>query len=426
MIKPINIKELMIGIGKPKICVSITGKTQEEIIEQIKSLKNSTAQLVEWRVDFYEHFSDNKATIKFLNYIANEFENIPIIFTFRTIKEGGQSELSLQAYQDLLEEVIESKLIDIVDIELFIGDEIVLKLIEVAHNNGVKIILSNHDFEKTPSQTELVSRLIKMQNLNADILKIAVMPNKKSDVLTLLSATEEMVTNYANRPVVTMSMAKEGLYSRIIGEMIGSSITFACIGEASAPGQINIEEMAKLLSVLHRNYKKNNIFLIGFMGTGKSSVSNELSAITGMCEKDMDSLIEEQENIPISEIFEQFGEEYFRSKESQLLNNLVQYDHQIISCGGGVVLKEQNIRCMKTNGYVICLSASPQTIFERVKYCEKRPILNGNMNVQYIEQLMQKRMDYYLNAADIIIQTDGKSISQIGKEIVTELDKRDR
>ena len=115
----------------------------------------------------------------------------------------------------------------------------------------MKVIASNHDFDKTPCQAELVARLKKMQEVGADILKTAVMPNSKKDVLTLLAATEEMATNYAEVPIVTMSMSKLGLISRVAGELFGSAITFGAAEKASAPGQIPAGELSEVLHILH-------------------------------------------------------------------------------------------------------------------------------------------------------------------------------
>jgi 3-dehydroquinate dehydratase-1 len=145
----------------------------------------------------------------------------------------------------------ESGKVDLLDVELFAGDTVVDEALNIAHQNHVKVIVSNHDFEKTPSKEEMISRLQKMEKMGADILKIAVMPKSSKDVITLLSATEEMNTNYAEKPIVTMSMSEKGLISRIAGETLGSAITFGAARKASAPGQIPAEELKKILEILH-------------------------------------------------------------------------------------------------------------------------------------------------------------------------------
>ena len=144
-------------------------------------------------------------------------------------------------------------LVDLVDIEAFTGDEAVKRVIDTAHACSVKVVVSNHDFDKTPSKEELVSRLCKMQDLGADIPKIAVMPQNKKDVLTLLAATEEMATKHADRPIVTMSMSGTGVISRLCGEVFGSALTFGSAGKASAPGQMGVKDLKTVLTLLHNS-----------------------------------------------------------------------------------------------------------------------------------------------------------------------------
>ena len=139
------------------------------------------------------------------------------------------------------------------DVEIFTGDEIVKKIIDVVHAAGVKVVASNHDFHKTPAKSDIIYRLRKMQDMGADIPKIAVMPQNKRDVLTLLAATEEMVTDYADRPVITMSMAGTGLISRLCGEVFGSALTFGAVGKASAPGQMNAADLSEILTLIHKS-----------------------------------------------------------------------------------------------------------------------------------------------------------------------------
>ena len=136
---------------------------------------------------------------------------------------------------------------------LFTDDDVVKTIINAAHEAGVKVIASNHDFFKTPEKEEIIRRLCMMQELGADIPKIAVMPQNKRDVLTLLSATEEMVTDYADRPIITMSMAGTGVISRLCGEVFGSSMTFGAAKKASAPGQMGVEDLSTVLGLLHKS-----------------------------------------------------------------------------------------------------------------------------------------------------------------------------
>lgn len=164
-----------------------------------------------------------------------------------------------------------------------------------------------------------------------------------------------------------------------------------------------------------------NIYLIGFMGAGKSTVARELEKLTGAKRIEMDALIEKQQGMAITQIFEQYGEAHFRDLETELLGSFVAEDNLIISCGGGSVLRDANTELMKKAGRIVLLTATPETIYERVKDSKNRPILNGNMNVEYIKSLMEKRRERYEAVADITIATDGKKMKEICEEILKAL-----
>ena len=163
--------------------------------------------------------------------MRNVIGETALLFTFRTAKEGGEKAIETDVYVALNERAAKSGQVDFVDVEAFTGETAVKQIIETAHATGVKVVASNHDFHKTPAQEEIVSRLCKMQELGADIPKIAVMPQNKKDVLTLLSATREMSEEHADRPIITMSMAGTGVISRLCGEVFGSALTFGAAGK---------------------------------------------------------------------------------------------------------------------------------------------------------------------------------------------------
>lgn len=249
----VQIKNISIGEGIPKICVPIVGKTKEEIVEEVNDLKKICFDIVEWRVDFFENVENIQQVKEVLNELRKYIQDKPLLFTFRSIKEGGQKLISKDYYTILNKEISNTGLIDLIDVELFMGDEIVNEIVEFAHKKEVKVIMSNHDFNKTPQKEEIISRLCKMQELGADLPKIAVMPQNESDVLVLLAATNEMVQVYADRPIITMSMAGMGVISRLCGEIFGSSLTFGAVKKISAPGQISVEELNSILNVLHKS-----------------------------------------------------------------------------------------------------------------------------------------------------------------------------
>ena len=250
---PIMIRGVAIGEGIPKICVPIVGKTREEIVKAAEEIRTLPVDVVEWRADWYEEIFEADVVLDILQELRRILGELPLLFTFRTKKEGGEKEIDEKNYRTLNQLVVESGLADLIDVEVFSGDEVVNDLVRTAHENEVKVIGSNHDFEKTPSKEEIIRRLQKMQELDVDLPKIAVMPRKKEDVLTLLAATEEMNRKYADRPIITMSMAGDGVISRLCGEVFGSALTFGAAGQASAPGQIGVKELRQILTILHES-----------------------------------------------------------------------------------------------------------------------------------------------------------------------------
>ena len=166
---------------------------------------------------------------------------------------------------------------------------------------------------------------------------------------------------------------------------------------------------------------KSNIFLIGFMGTGKTTVSRSLSELLGYEEIDTDAWIERQQNMSIAEIFENSGEQAFRDMETELLRGLGKERHKIISCGGGMALRQENVKLMQEHGVVTLLTAEPETILVRVQGSDERPILKWNMNVSYIRELLAKRISYYQAAGEVVVATDLQSPQEIAEEIEKKL-----
>lgn len=248
---PVKVRNTVIGEGVPKICVPIVGITKEDIIAEANALKDIPVDVVEWRVDWFEHAYDFDKILTVLQELRPTLGDLPLLMTFRTSKEGGEKAIEAEDYAVLNIAAAQSGLVDLVDVEVFTGDDIVKRIIDAAHSVGVKVVASNHDFDKTPDKDDIVSRLRKMQDLDADIPKIAVMPQNKKDVLTLLTATEEMATDYADRPIITMSMAGTGVISRLCGEVFGSALTFGAAKKASAPGQMGVKDLSTVLNLLH-------------------------------------------------------------------------------------------------------------------------------------------------------------------------------
>ena len=175
----VKVRNVEIGSGIPKICVPIVEVTREKILSSAADIIRIGADVVEWRADWYEDifdFTKAEETLKELRKVLGE---TPLLFTFRTVKEGGEKQAAADIYVDLNIKTIETGYADLVDVEIFTGDEAVKRVVKTAHGRGVKVIASNHDFQKTPEKEEIVSRLCRMQELGADIPKIAVMPRNR-------------------------------------------------------------------------------------------------------------------------------------------------------------------------------------------------------------------------------------------------------
>ena len=249
----VKVRNIEIGNGVPKICVPIVGVTKDEIIAEAKTFDSIPVDVVEWRVDWFEGVFEFDKVEDVLKDLREALGETPILFTFRTSKEGGEKAIEAEPYKELNIAAAKTGYVDLVDVEAFTGDEVVKTIINAAHEAGVKVIASNHDFFKTPEKEEIIRRLRMMQDFGADIPKMAVMPTCKQDVLTLLSATLEMSEKYADRPIITMSMAGTGVVSRLTGETFGSALTFGAASKASAPGQVGVHELKQVLDIIHNS-----------------------------------------------------------------------------------------------------------------------------------------------------------------------------
>lgn len=160
-----------------------------------------------------------------------------------------------------------------------------------------------------------------------------------------------------------------------------------------------------------------NVVLIGFMGTGKTSVGKVLARRLGRDLVDVDRLIEEREKRKIKQIFEAEGEAYFRKAEKEIIGGVSERKGIVITTGGGAVLDADNISALKKNGVLVCLSASPETIFKRVQHSENRPLLRSDDKLAEIRRLLITRERFY-KAADVEVATDGQTPEDTAAHIV--------
>lgn len=245
-----HVKNLNIGEFPVKTIVPITAKTKQQALEQAQMIaENPNADMAEFRIDLLDFASDTKAVIALGKELNQVLKNKPLIATIRTANEGGKLKVSDAEYEKIYSEYLKQPFMQLLDIEMFRDQAQVEKLTQRAHQKNVLVIMSNHDFDKTPAQQDIEQRLLKQDQMGADILKIAVMPKSKQDVLTLMNATLN-VSRKSKKPLLTMSMGRLGTISRIATANMGGSMSFGMIGEASAPGQIDVAQLKQFLKTV--------------------------------------------------------------------------------------------------------------------------------------------------------------------------------
>jgi 3-dehydroquinate dehydratase-1 len=243
-----------IANGKfPLICVPLVGRTLTDILAELDMVLPKKPDLLEWRVDFFDQISDAAQVIAVAKAIKSAVNGLPLLFTRRSTIEGGEH-IAINEDQviALYAAVCKSKCVDFIDYEMANQASNILRVREAAHANGIKLILSFHNFNCTPPLETLVAKFMTAEQLGADIAKVAVMPNKLDDALTLLAATREAIKQ-VQIPVVSMSMGTYGSLTRLFGWAYGSALTFAVGARSSAPGQIPIEDMHAMMKIVQKS-----------------------------------------------------------------------------------------------------------------------------------------------------------------------------
>ena len=248
----LTIKNHLIKSYKPTICVPVIGTTKEEIYSEISNLVAVRVDMIEWRIDYFENYRDKDALLEILQMIRNICDEVVLIATIRTKQQGGQADISEQDIIPLLELIADSGCVDIIDIEFFTFKK-PEKLIKNLQNRGAIVLSSHHDFEETPEPAVMEMLLDQMSMSTADIVKLAAVPDSPADVLNLLQVTNSFASNPDNPPIISMSMGNKGMITRICGEVFGSCVTFGAIGKGSAPGQIQCDELRRVLQFMHNN-----------------------------------------------------------------------------------------------------------------------------------------------------------------------------
>jgi 3-dehydroquinate dehydratase I len=248
----VTVRQTVIGGPEPLVCLPLVAAKKNDLLDQAAALKQLQPDMVEWRIDGYEGACDTADCLATLDALRTAIGDMPLIFTCRIDAEGGLQPIPQPTRQTLIDAAIQSGKVDIVDIELINGPVFIENVREAAERHGVKLILSYHDFDKTPEEDFIRGKLERAQALGAHIAKVAVMPGDYQDVLILLNATLKARTRTVKIPMITMSMAQQGAVTRMAGGLFGSDITFAIGQASSAPGQIPIGELRQAMALLYR------------------------------------------------------------------------------------------------------------------------------------------------------------------------------
>jgi 3-dehydroquinate dehydratase-1 len=248
----------VIGQGtRPLICTPLVGTSREHIVDELEQVLDKQPDVIEWRADFFAGISNKEEVISIVRQIKERIGDTPLIFTIRSKYEGGQpTSLIDKEVIELNAAVCRETTAEYIDCELRNEPEQIRYLSDIARESGTKVIGSFHNFKHTPSRAEIIQKLAEAEICKLDVAKVAVMPQNLEDVLTLLSATRE-AKKHLSIPLITMSMGKYGMVSRMIGGVFGTSLTFAVGAQASAPGQVPIEDLKTVLEIVEKTMGDN-------------------------------------------------------------------------------------------------------------------------------------------------------------------------
>lgn len=246
------IKEKIIGKGKPLVCVPVMETSEEGILKEVKRLAELHTEMIEWRVDAFEKAESPNAIREVLQAMEPLVKESLLVYTFRSKNQGGLKELPAEQIYDIHQIAAESDVVDFVDVEYFESKKPQKEIADLQHR-GVHVIASHHDFEQTPERKVMRMLLEQIRQSGADVVKLAVMPQTMQDVLDLLEETSYFHETHPDHPLITMSMGPKGCISRVAGEFFGSCVTFGAGEQASAPGQLPMEQLQDVLRILHKS-----------------------------------------------------------------------------------------------------------------------------------------------------------------------------
>lgn len=444
---------------RPPLAITLTEDRVEGFIEKIESIKKSKEirssfnYYFECRIDFIKDINKmgKEEFISILNALKH-YRNI-LIFTLRTKSEGGHfSKIDKYfEYLNLAEDILKPKFLD-VEAKFFMeykeneeSKEFLRKMDKIydskikpaqlhdflkkSHKNSTKVIGSFHIIDEPKDKKFLFNKLLDLYNLNFDILKIASISKSVEDVKNMLDLPKDFLEYKKANPniafdkkdIIIISMGQLGKLTRLYSNE-NAPFIFVTEKGKSRIGQIFYKDMEKYLSAIDKfkKSKKKNIYIIGFMGVGKTNFGNILSKKLKLPFFDMDRLLEDVFKMSVEDYFSKFGEEAFRREEAALLAILSEVGPCVISCGGGIVTHKENIFIMKKSGIIVELYASLYTIKYNLRHSYKRPLLKDFFEkgeVLTLKKLFIERKDMYQGISDISISRNKRVKSDFDRVI---------
>ena len=248
--RPLSVRGREIGGSRPLVCLPLVAVDLASLLDQARSTVIRNPDLLEWRIDGFAPAGEIEPILAALASLRQTIGEIPLILTCRSVQEGGIQAVPLEDRIKLLESMLQTGLADIVDFEISNGEAAVSRIVQSTRANQAKLILSYHDFQRTPEPGFMIEMLTEAQRLGADIAKLAVMPQDYQDVLDLLGATLKARNEVLAIPAITIAMGEIGRLTRIAGALFGSDISFALDQQSSAPGQIPVDELRQAWKIL--------------------------------------------------------------------------------------------------------------------------------------------------------------------------------
>lgn len=251
--KPISIRGRPAAGGRlPLICVPLVAADRAALLAEAAVAAAARPDIVEWRVDHYRGIADAAAVVDGARALRRALADVPILFTCRSAAEGGNPiPLAEKALVDLYGEVCASGCVDLADYEMSKATADMKAVREATRRNGVGLVCSYHNFQRTPPAGELAGHYQRAQALGGDVAKLSVMAQRIEDTLTLLAATLQ-ASKALEIPLIGISMGPHGALSRLMGFAFGSALTFGVAANSSAPGQLPVADLRAAIDIARK------------------------------------------------------------------------------------------------------------------------------------------------------------------------------